>query len=144
MQAGDNMEQLKDRKTDWGREGKMSSPTLSRELPWTADTCPTHIPRISAARRPRKPLILALLSEIQKPGEFSGRQGSRLPEGAAATQVRVPTLADPQGSHPLSSKRFCFPTLPWGKDDLTLALDPEELSARPVWAGAHLALSRVR
>lgn len=86
---------------------------------------------------------------MQKSGEFGRETGApgawRGAKGAVATQERASIPADPRSSHPLSCKRFCSPSLPWGKKTtLTPALNPEEFSARQGRAGARVAPGRVR
>lgn len=92
----------------------------SREAPGSADQ--------------ERPPFLVFLPGLQKPGEFGRETGLQVPGRRLRARWSPGEDAGsrgPWGSRPLSSERFCPPSLPGGKTALTPAFDPGEPSACP-------------
>lgn len=96
-------------------EGKMTS-LSAEELPRPRGLAPPG--DLWGPRAKKDPLPCSFARDAEARGIW---QGDRAPgawrgaKGAVATQERASIPADPRSSRPLSCKRFCSPSLPWGK-----------------------------
>lgn len=129
-------------------EGKMSSLTLSGELPGPRGPHPPESREPLGPESQERPTFLALLPGIQKPGEFCRETRRQAPGGRLRAQWsprrvrRLPRTPAAPAHSPASA--FVPQACPGGKTTLTPALDPEEVSARPSRARPRVAPGRIR